>query len=136
MRGVAELEAVTGKGVAGCARYFEKSSPRQVTLIEREQLLAHAQALGLEHIAPGNARSNIETEGICLSTLLGYHIEVGGALLHVHELRTPCEQMDAVAPGLRALMKDGKQGVIATVVRGGTIREGDPIRSADPSGLV
>src|SRR5256885_7561570 len=61
-------------GVQTCAlpicepRYFGrvsrnsgKPSRRQLSLIEREQIAEHAAPLGLETIAPGAVRANIET---------------------------------------------------------------------------
>lgn len=131
---VPSIEAVTGKGILGCTRYFERQTRRQVTLIEREQIAEHATALGIGIIAPGVVRSNIETTGICLRDAVGKQIQVGESVLLVRELRTPCEQMDAIAPGLRELMRDGKQGVLAEVVRGGIIRAGDSIALV-PAGI-
>lgn len=120
-----QLEA--RKGIVEDTRFFGKSK-RQVTLIEREQLEAHAIALGLKDIAPGQARSNIETSDIDLHALLGRQVQVGEAVLLFYEDRTPCYKMDAVCQGLRQLMEDGKQGVLAQVVKSGKIKVGDTIR--------
>jgi MOSC domain-containing protein YiiM len=134
MRGVDEFELVEQKGIRGNPRKFGaisrstgQPSKRQVSLIEREQIGEHAAALGLEVIAPGAVRSNIETHGIDLVTLVGRHIEIGEAVLFLYEPRTPCEKMDRICQGLRALMDNSKQGVLAQVIRGGTIRIGDTI---------
>jgi MOSC domain-containing protein YiiM len=121
------LQLVAKKGVAEDTRYFSKSR-RQVTLIEREQLDEHAGALGLKSIGPGQARSNIETAGVNLHDLVGREIQIGEAVLFLYEDRTPCHKMDAVCQGLRKLMENGKQGVLAQVVKSGIIRVGDPIR--------
>ena len=68
---VAEVAAVANKGLAGDARYFERLSrrtgeptSRQVSVIAREQIQEHAEALGLSEIPPGVVRSNIETDGV------------------------------------------------------------------------
>jgi MOSC domain-containing protein YiiM len=132
-----EFTAVEGKGIAENKRYFGrvnygKPSKRQVTLIECEVIREHAAALGLDDFAPGEVRSNIETEGIDLIALLGRDVQVGEAVLHFIEPRTPCSKMDALAPGLKDLMENNRQGVIATVVRGGKIRPGDAIRAIEP----
>ena len=145
MRPVPEVAAVEQKGLAGNGRYFGRvsrssgsPSRRQVTLIEREQIAEHAASLGLESIAPGDVRSNIETLGIDLISLIGRQVQVGEAVLHFYEDRTPCEKMDALCPGLRELMTHRRQGVLAEVIRSGVIRVGDPVRplpqSADESG--
>jgi MOSC domain-containing protein YiiM len=39
--------------------------------------------------------------------------------------------MDELCQGLRELMEDGRQGVLAQVVRSGTVRIGDAIRLAN-----
>jgi MOSC domain-containing protein YiiM len=128
------VEAVEAKGIQNDSRYFDRisrttgqPSRRQVSLIEREQIAGHAAALGRESIAPGTVRANIETLGINLVALVGRNIQIGEAVLFLFEPRQPCEKMDAVCKGLRELMKNNRQGVVAEVVRSGTIRVGDSI---------
>ena len=134
LRSAEGIELVAGKGIVGDERCFgrlsrtpEKPSRRQVTLIEREQIAEHAVALGLEKIAPGAVRSNIETRGINLISLLGRQIQIGTAVLFLYEPREPCPRMDAICPGLRARMMNNRQGVLAEIVRSGSIRCGDAI---------
>jgi MOSC domain-containing protein YiiM len=131
---VETIEIVEGKGIAGDARYFGRlsrdtgqPSRRQVTLIEREQIAEHAAGLGLPAISPGAVRSNIETVGISLIALLGREIKIGEAVLRLYAPRDPCAKMDAICQGLRARMMDQRQGVLAEVVRSGTVRVGDRI---------
>jgi MOSC domain-containing protein YiiM len=73
-------------------------------------------------------RSNIETSGIDLISLIGREIEIGDALLLVYAPRDPCAKMDAICQGLRGLMMNNRQGVLAQVVRSGKIRVGDQIK--------
>jgi MOSC domain-containing protein YiiM len=133
-----EFNLVTDKGIQENKRYFGRKnragqpSKRQVTLIEREILQAHTAALGIADLDPGQARSNIETIGIDLISLIGQHVQVGEAILRFIEPRTPCHKMDALAPGLRALMENGRQGVIATVIKSGRVRPGDSIKPVLP----
>ena len=134
MQNVQQIEVIESKGILGEPRYFARKSretgepgKRQVTLIEREQISEHAAALALESIAPGAVRSNIETTGIDLVSLIGKELEIGEAILLLYGARDPCEQMDAICQGLRELMMNNKQGVLAQVVRSGKIRIGDPI---------
>jgi MOSC domain-containing protein YiiM len=131
---VDEIEMVAGKGIFGEPRYFGKISRgtgtpnrRQITLMEREQISEHAVALGLQTIPPGAVRSNIETLGIDLIALIGKELQIGNAILLLYESRLPCEKMDAICIGLRELMKNSRQGVIAEVIRGGKVRVGDSI---------
>ena len=129
---VVALHAVAGQGLVEDARYFNRGSRRQVTLIECEQVAEHAGALGVAEFVAGAVRSNVETTGINLVALLGQRVEVGTAVLDFYEPRTPCAQMDALCPGLRELMEERRQGVLAQVVRSGVIRVGDAIRLANP----
>lgn len=135
LRAIEQIEAVEQKGILGNPRKFGvisrstgQPSKRQVTLIEREQIGEHAAALGLEKITPGAVRSNIETLGIDLIALIGKEVQIGTAVLLFYDARTPCEKMDRICPGLRALMENRKQGVLAQVVRGGVIRVNDAIQ--------
>jgi MOSC domain-containing protein YiiM len=134
MQDVTAFEVVAGLGIRRNPRYFGRSSRstgqpglRQVSLIAREQIIAHAHALKLDQIAPGAVRANIETEEVDLISLIGRRVQVGEAVLLFYEARTPCAKMDALCQGLRNLMENGRQGVLAQVVHGGQIRVGDPI---------
>ena len=131
---IESVEVVVGRGIQGDTRYFGRlsrdtgePSRRQVTLIEREQIAEHAVALALPSIPPGAVRSNIETTGINLISLLAREVEIGGAVLRFYAPRDPCAKMDAICQGLRALMLNSRQGVLAEVLCSGTIRVGDSI---------
>jgi MOSC domain-containing protein YiiM len=135
MRSTDAFELVEQMGIRGNARYFGRRSRstgeptvRQVSLMEAEQIQAHAQALDLEQIAPGAVRANIETAGIDLLGSVGCDLAIGEAILRICEPRTPCAKMDLICPGLRERMRQNRQGVLAQVVRSGQIRVGDPIR--------
>ena len=126
------------KGIKEDRRYFGRTSRstgqpsrRQVTLIEREQIAKHAEALGLEGIRAGEVRSNMETTGVDLQKLMGCDVQVGEAVVRFYEPRTPCAKMDALFPGLRKLMEDGRQGVLAEVIQPGVVRVGDAIRPVE-----
>ena len=135
LENVEEIQLVAAKGIEGDKRYFGrisrhtgKATHRQVTLMEREQIAEHATALGLESIAPGRVRSNVETTGIDLVSLVGKEVEIGEAVLFLHSPRDPCEKMDAICQGLRERMLNARQGVLAEVRRSGKVRVGDTIR--------
>jgi MOSC domain-containing protein YiiM len=134
LRRVECIELVAGKGIVDDLRYFGRlsrttgqPSRRQVSLIECEQIAEHADAFGLGSIAPGVVRSNIETSGINLVSLVGRQVQVGSAVLFLYEPRQPCAKMDAICQGLRERMMNSRQGVLAEVVRSGTIQRGDAI---------
>lgn len=137
MRAVEQIEVVAHKGILGNPRKFAAIShrtgqpgKRQVSLIEREQISEHAVTLRLQSIPPGAVRSNIETIGIDLIALVGREVRIGTARLFFYEARTPCEKMDRICVGLRSLMENSKQGVLAQVVQDGIIRVGDTIRTS------
>jgi MOSC domain-containing protein YiiM len=134
LHGVEGVEVIEAKGIVGDNRYFGRLSRdsgqptrRQVSLIEREQITEHAAALGLQGIPAGAVRSNIETFGVNLIALIGRQVQIGDAVLFLHAPRDPCAKMDAICQGLRALMMNQRQGVLAEVVRSGKIRVGDAI---------
>jgi MOSC domain-containing protein YiiM len=135
---VQSIQVVAEKGIEGEPRYFGRRggdgapSRRQVSLIEREQIAEHAASLGLDVIEPGKVRSNIETTGINLVALLGKEIAIGDAVLYLSIPRDPCHQMDAVCAGLKDLMTENKQGVLAQVIRSGKISVGDRIQVFNP----
>jgi MOSC domain-containing protein YiiM len=135
MQTVQQIEVVESKGILDEPRYFARKSrdsgqpsKRQITVMEREQIAEHAATLGLESIPPGAVRSNIETTGVNLVSLLGKEIEIGDAILLLYDPRDPCEKMDAICHGLRELMMNNRQGVLAQVIRSGKLQVGDRIK--------
>jgi hypothetical protein len=133
MTDTAEIEVVAGKGIESEPRYFErtnrfgKQSRRHMTLIEREIVSAHGETLKAT-IPPGLVKSNVETTGVDLISLIGKKVQIGDAILFFYEPRLPCDQMDRIIPGMRLLMCDKRQGVIAEVVQSGRIKIGDELR--------
>ena len=131
---VDRVELVESKGILGESRYFGRVSAdgqpnkRQLSIIEREQIAGHATQCGLPGIPPGVVRSNIETSGIELGRYMDRDVQIGEAVVHFHSPRTPCEQMNAICQGLKEMMENGKQGVMATIVRSGAVKVGDPVR--------
>jgi hypothetical protein len=140
LQSVQQIEVIEAKGIVGQPRrYFGRvssrtglPSKRQVSLIEQEQIAEHAAVLGLKVIPPGAVRANIETSGINLVGAVGSQIQIGDAVLFICEPRDPCEKMDALCQGLRELMMNNRQGVMAQVVRSGKIRVGDSIVVRQP----
>ena len=57
----------------------------------------------------------------------GHQVQIGTSILIFYEPRKPCHKMDALEPGLRERMENCRQGMMAQVVRSGTIRVGDAI---------
>ena len=132
-----EVEAVAGKGLVG-DRYSAnrgKYPPdaagnvlpkREVTLIEAETLAAITGESGAK-FSHADTRRNLLTEGVPLNHLVGKLFSVGAVELRGIELCEPCTHLDSMHPGImKPLVHRG--GLRAQVVRGGTLRVGDPIR--------
>lgn len=113
---------------------------RQVHLIHAE-LLEELRATGYA-VSAGQMGENVTTSGVDLLGLpTGARLHLGeDAVVEVTGLRNPCAQLDSSQPGLMAAVLDRdehgnlvrKAGVMGTVLRGGTVRAGDTIRTRLP----
>jgi len=119
MEELSEVRAIGDTGFEGCA-HARPGSKRQVLLVDRETL----EAMDLK---PGIIRENITTDGLNVNSLqIGQLLRVGAARLEVSGICTPCDQMEAIRPGLRKELW-GRRGMLCRVLDGGVIRRGDPI---------
>jgi len=119
MEELSEVHAVVDRGFESCA-HGRPGSKRQVLLVDRETL----EAMELQ---PGIIRENITTDGLNVNSLqIGQLLRVGKARLEVTAVCTPCDQMEAIRPGLRKELW-GRRGMLCRVLHGGVIRRGDPI---------
>jgi MOSC domain-containing protein YiiM len=117
MEELSEVRAVGDTGFDGCA-HARPGSKRQVLLVDRETL----EAMDLR---PGIIRENITTDGMNVNSLLiGQQLLIGEARLEVSAVCTPCDQMEAIRPGLRKELW-GRRGMLCRVLDGGVIRRGD-----------
>lgn len=116
------IMAVAGKGLEGDAAFGRER--RQVLLVGESSL----EAFGLH---PGDVRENVTVSGMVLDDLpAGSRLKVGEALLEVTGDCEPCEQIEALRPGLREAIR-GRRGMLARVQLGGPIRLGDPVLMVD-----
>ena len=119
MESLLEARALEDVGLEGCA-HARPQGKRQVLLMDRETL----DAFGL---APGIVRENLTTEGLDVNGLaIGQLLQIGEVELQVSAVCDPCEQIEALRPGLQAAMQ-GRRGMLCKVVRGGLLRRGDEI---------
>jgi len=119
MEELSEIRAVDDDGFEGCA-HARPGRRRQVLLVDRETL----EAMNLR---PGMIRENITTDGLNVNSLpIGQILRVGEARLEVSAVCTPCDQMEAIRPGLRKELW-GRRGMLCRVLDGGVIRRGDSI---------
>ncbi|MGX7895391.1 MOSC domain-containing protein [Tsuneonella sp. HG222] len=121
------------------ARTPDALNLRQVHLLQKE-LLDELAGLGFA-VSPGALGENITTQGIDLLSLpRGTQLRLGAsAIVEVTGLRNPCRQIDAnigrgAMAATLATAGDGslirRAGVMAVVVRGGEVHQGDPVEIA------
>ena len=119
MEELQEARVMEDVGLQGCA-HARPQRRRQVLLMDRETLDDF-------ELAPGIVRENVTTEGLDVNGLeIGQRLQIGEAELQVSAVCDPCEQIEALRPGLQAAMQ-GKRGMLCRVVRGGLLRRGAEI---------
>src|SRR5262249_14155416 len=131
MEQLAVASLLANSGIDGCAHARPGGGKRQILLVDVETLEA-------TELAPGAIRENITTQGINVNGLaLGQRLRIGGALVEVSAVCTPCDQLEKVRPGLRRELY-GRRGMLCRVIEGGAVRPGDPIErvtSASPGSV-
>jgi MOSC domain-containing protein YiiM len=119
MEELEQARALEDVGFEGCA-HARPQGKRQVLLMDRETL----ESFGL---VPGIVRENVTTEGLDVNRLaIGQWLEIGDVELQVSALCDPCEQIEALRPGLQAAI-EGRRGMFSRVMRGGLLKCGDEI---------
>jgi MOSC domain-containing protein YiiM len=115
-------------GLVGDHYAGRPGGPRQVTLIQAEDLAAIAGFLGrAEPASPFDLRRNLVVEGINLLGLSDKRFRVGGALLEATGGCHPCSRMNDILGegGYNAVR--GRGGLTARVIEGGEIAVGDVV---------
>ena len=128
---VEEVAVTTEHGLEG-DHYRTRSGStgkRQVSLIQAEHLPVVAALTGRADIAPELVRRNLLVSGINLASLKDLHFRIGEVEFVGTGPCTPCSRMDEVLGpgGFQAMRGDG--GLLARVVRGGTMRLGDVVQA-------
>jgi MOSC domain-containing protein YiiM len=101
---------------------------RQVSILHAGKWLAAIEELGTV-VEWQERRANLLIDGIDLPQRPGAVLRVGQDVrLEITCECDPCSRMDAIAPGLKAVLTpDWRGGALARVLDGGDIRVGDPI---------
>jgi MOSC domain-containing protein YiiM len=122
-----EVKVVAGGGIEG-----DRYGHRDITLFEAEAIEGLRADTGIQ-LAANETRRNVMTRGIGLNDLLGRRIRVGEVEAVVTELCHPCSHLQQLTQPrvLRGLVNRG--GLNADVVRGGSIRVGDPVEDLGPA---
>ena len=98
---------------------------RQVSLLARESI-EKMQRMGLT-VDTGDFAENITTQGIDLPALpVGTRLTIGETLLEVTQIGKECHTRCAIYHQAGDCVMP-KEGIFASVVRGGTIKAGDTI---------
>jgi MOSC domain-containing protein YiiM len=119
MEELLQVHALENVGLEGCA-HARPQGKRQVLLMDQE-------TLDVFELAPGVVRENVTTEGLDVNGLaIGQRLQIGGVELQVSAVCDPCEQIEALRPGLQAAMQ-GRRGMLCKVMRGGLLRRGDEL---------
>jgi MOSC domain-containing protein YiiM len=120
MRLVSRATLITGVGMEG-DKHAEARSLRQLLLADKEAL----DAVG---VSPGTIKENVTVEGLNVMGLpAGTQLRLGGnAVIKITNVCEPCFRMDEIRMGLKDELV-GRRGMVARVIRGGTISVGDSI---------
>ena len=120
---VQEANAISGLGLEGDRSAYE-GNLRQVLFVDKEIL----DGAGL---APGQVKENITVTGLNVAeTKLGQVFTIGDSItLEAVGDCEACSKMDAIRLGLKDQLQ-GKRGMLAKVINGGSIKIGDSITVA------
>ena len=124
MRHVDSARVIAGLGIEGDAHAASEGprTARQVLLMDSETL----DEMGLK---PSQIRENVTTTGLAPgSVAAGQRLALGDdVVLEVTGDCAPCGRMDEIRAGLRERL-EGRRGLLATVIEGGTMTVGDTVR--------
>ncbi|MDF3070611.1 MAG: hypothetical protein K0R38_6212 [Polyangiaceae bacterium] len=127
-----DVELLAGRGIYGdIAARSKAGHGRQVTLLQEEHLAVLAGLTGALEVRPEQLRRNVVVAGINLLALAKLRFAIGETVLEGSGHCAPCQKMDDTlgAGGFQATRGHG--GITARVLRGGTIRIGDPVQVVD-----
>ncbi|MHC4989498.1 MAG: MOSC domain-containing protein [Planctomycetota bacterium] len=134
-----EAAIVAGRGIVGDRYYLDESKePRQsLTLIEAEQIERFNESATL-NIEPFETRRNVVTRGVSLNDLVGIEFELGAVVVRGEELCEPCMglanrlvskfSISSISPSDIVGALTHRAGLRVSVLHGGQVRVGDPIR--------
>ncbi|HXZ94880.1 MAG TPA: MOSC domain-containing protein [Dehalococcoidia bacterium] len=113
-------------GLVGDA-HADCCSHRQVSLLAMESI-AKMRRLGFE-VGPGDFAENLTTQGVELMSLpVGTKISIGkDALLQVTQIGKECHSACAIYQEIGKCIMP-REGIFATVIRGGSVQTGDHVR--------
>ena len=125
MKDVQGANFIAGQGIED-----DRHASTKVERSDHQVLLMDQETLDALDLAPSVVRENVTTSGIDLYSLpSGRTVRLGDeVVLRISKPCPPCSRMDEVRSGLRQEL-EGRRGMLASVVEGGSVRVGDPVRS-------
>lgn len=122
---------ITAGGVQGDGQAHDKHiKPTRALSLFDEELLHDLQALGFV-LQPGSIGENITLRHVHVQQMTpGTILEIGSVRIRLEEPRKPCYVLDAIDVRLKDVVI-GRCGYMASVVTGGEIWPGMPVRHAD-----
>jgi MOSC domain-containing protein YiiM len=122
---VPEIYAKAGYGIHGDAHAGE--GHRQVSLLAVES--ADKLRSKLPNLEAGAFAENVLTSGICLYDLpLGAKLHIGETILKVTQIGKECHNEGCVIKKQTGICVMPREGIFASVLQSGTIKQGDGIR--------
>jgi MOSC domain-containing protein YiiM len=117
---------ITGHGIAGDLRAGHHPN-RHLNIMDAETL-EELKAEGFP-VGPGIMGENLVVQGIRLDQQpAGTHLRIGDSVLvETTKLREPCTNLTPIDARMPESVV-GRVGVLATVLQGGEIRVGDPVK--------
>lgn len=107
--------------------------PDRAVCIYSEELYQWLREQGVA-VTAGQIGENFTTRGLDLSTLnSGDRLRVGGCIIEITKVRTPCNQLKKWDPDLPEIII-GRSGRMAKVIQEGMARPGDLIELAGAAG--
>ena len=133
MHEIASAIAIPGVGIEG-DRYATHRGhyshmwheDRQLTIIADEVLQAIELELGVR-LERSETRRNLVTTGVPLNDLVGQRFMIGEVELYGGRLNVPCRYFERLIdkPVFEPMI--GRAGLNCQIMRGGTLRAGDPV---------
>ena len=127
-------QVVAGRGIVGNANQGGK---RQVTIVSNKHWIEVTAPLGSAP-DPRLRRANLLVSEIDFGDSRGHILKIGNVRVRIYGETRPCEQMEAVAPGLQELMRvPWGGGAFGEILDDGEISVGDRVeleRESKPAG--
>lgn len=115
---------IAGRGIVGNANQGGK---RQVTILSRKHWQATTAGVG-EPVDPRSRRANLLVTDVDFEHARGQILKIGSVRIRIYGETRPCEQMEAVAGGLKQAMSiPWGGGAFGEILDDGEIRVGDPV---------